>query len=81
MRGLILLIAFISLGIAIFLLNKYTRPKKAKKEEEKVSDVKAEETTPEAEAIEEAVIESEETNDIDFDEVSMAETRRIDLEV
>jgi hypothetical protein len=47
MRGLILLIAFISLGIAIFLLNKYTRPKKAKKEEEKVSDVKAEETTPE----------------------------------
>ena len=47
MRGLILLIAFISLGITIFLLNKYTRPKKAKKEEEKVSDVKAEETTPE----------------------------------
>ena len=33
MRGLILLIAFIALGITIFLLNKYTRPKKEKKQE------------------------------------------------
>ena len=45
MRGLILLIAFIALGIAIFLLNKYTRPKKEKKQEEVVPAAQAEEAT------------------------------------
>ena len=44
MRGFILLIAFIALGIAIFLLNKYTRPKKEKKQEEKASSAQTEET-------------------------------------
>ena len=44
MRGLILLIAFIALGITIFLLNKYTRPKKEKKQEEKASSAQTEET-------------------------------------
>lgn len=45
MRGLILLIAFIALGIAIFLLNKYTRPKKEKKQEEAAPAAQAEEAT------------------------------------
>lgn len=45
MRGLILLIAFIALGIAIFLLNKYTRPKKEKKQEEAALAAQAEEAT------------------------------------
>ena len=45
MRGLILLIAFIALGITIFLLNKYTRPKKEKKQEEAALAAQAEEAT------------------------------------
>ena len=45
MRGFILLIAFIALGIAIFLLNKYTRPKKEKKQEEAAPAAQAEEAT------------------------------------
>ena len=45
MRGFILLIAFIALGIAIFLLNKYTRPKKEKKQEEAAPAAQAEGAT------------------------------------
>lgn len=48
--------------------------------EEKVAEEeKAEETN--AEEIQAEAIETEETEDIDFDEVSMAETRRIELDV
>lgn len=46
MRGITLLIAFIALGIVIFLLNKFARPKKKVKDE--VSMPKVEETTTKA---------------------------------
>lgn len=47
-------------------------------EEEKPSEEIAEETAVEEPAVEEVL---EETEEIDFDEVSMAETKRIDLDV
>ena len=47
-------------------------------EEEKPSEEIAEEAAAEEPAVEEVL---EETEEIDFDEVSMAETKRIDLDV
>ena len=49
--------------------------------EEKVAEEEVREEEPSAEEIREEVAATEESEEIDFDEVSMAETKRIELDV
>ncbi len=49
MRGIVLLISFVALGVIIFLLNKFVRPKKTVKPEEVPATPKVEETNEKAE--------------------------------